>query len=78
MTALELMAGRKIIVETEVGAYVELTIKEVKREHHSEDLEPSTQANDWWPASREWDTYVVYFTNGHHKIYDNLESINVI
>lgn len=77
MNVLELMKGRNIVVTTDVGASVELQIKEVKENRHSEPLEPSTKENDWWPASRDWTTYTVYFTNGHSKTYSSLNEINV-
>ena len=77
MNLLELLKGKHIKVMTEVGVEVELQIKEVEENNHSVDLEPSTAANDWWPATREWKTYTVHFTNGHKKIYDSLNQIEV-
>lgn len=65
------------MVLTDVGVVVELEIKEVVHNRHSEDLEPSTAANDWWPKSREWSTYTVRFTNGHSKNYSSIEEIKV-
>ncbi len=77
MKILDLLKGKKIMVKTDVGAIVELEIKEVKENKHSEDLEPATAKNDWWPASRDWITYTVVFTNGYHKSYSSLEEIEV-
>ena len=77
MEILDLLKGRKMIVHTDVGVDVELTIKEVNEDHHSENLEPSTPANDWWPASRDWTTYTVTFTNGHTKTYHSLSEIKI-
>lgn len=77
MKILDLLKGRKMKVETDMGVEVELIIKEVKEEHHSEDLEPATRANDWWPASRDWTTFVVYFTNGRSKTYSSLSEIKI-
>lgn len=78
MKPLDLLIGKKIIVKTDVGVNVELEIKKVEAEHHSEDLEPSTQANDWWPETRDWTTYRVHFTNGHSKLYHSLNEIEVL
>lgn len=78
MNALELLEGKKIKVKTDVGVEVELTIKKVEQNNHSVNLEPPTQKNDWWPMSRDWTTYTVFFTNGHNKKYDSLTEINVI
>jgi hypothetical protein len=75
MNVLELLAGKKMIVETDMGVHVELEIKEVKREHHSVETGPSTRENDWWPPTTEWDTYKVIFTNGKSKEYDSIEDI---
>ena len=75
MNILDLLKGKKIIVSTEVGVDVELEIKEVKKNHHSEDLAPATRENDWWPPSRDWTTYTVYFTNGHSKNFSSFTEI---
>lgn len=77
MDLLELAKGKKIIVKTDVGVDVELEIKEIKTNNHSQDLEESTAANDWWPAQRTWKTYTVYFTNGHSKTYDSISQIKI-
>lgn len=78
MNVLELLQGKRIIVKTDVGVDVELVIKEVIEDHRSVNLEESTAANDWWPATRDWTTYIVKFTNGHQKTYDSLNQIKVI
>ena len=77
MNVLELLQGKSIMVQTDVGPIVELVIKEVVENHHSQDLEESTAANDWWPATRDWTTYTVKFTNGRQKNYDSLSQIKV-
>lgn len=77
MNALDLLKDRKIKVKTEVGVEVELVIEKVEANHHSVDLEQATPQNDWWPPSRDWTTYTVYFTNGHQKKYDSLTEINI-
>lgn len=78
MNILDTLIGKKITVKTDVGTEDTLEIKEVKKNHHSEDLEPATAKNDWWPPSRQWDTYTVHFTNGYSKTYPALESITII
>ena len=78
MDVLELLKGKNMSVMTDMKVEVELTIKEVKENHHSQDLEESTAANDWWPASRDWTTYTVNFTNGAHKTFDSLSQIKII
>lgn len=78
MDILTLLKGKKMKVMTDMNVEVELTIKEVKQNRHSEDLEPATQANDWWPPSREWQTYTVYFTNGANKTYHSIYDIKII
>ena len=77
MNVLDLLKGKRIMVTTDVGVVVELEIKEVVQNNHSEDLEPSTRENDWWPKSRDWTTYTVHFTNGYKKHYDSLNDIKV-
>jgi hypothetical protein len=77
MNILELLKGKKMMVETDMKVFVELEISEVIEDNHSVDLEPSTRENDWWPATRDWKTYRVKFTNGALKEYNSLEEINV-
>lgn len=77
-TILDLLKGKKMRVMTDMKVEVELEIELVKENHHSQDLEPSTAANDWWPASREWKTYTVTFTNGAKKNFDNINQIKVL
>jgi hypothetical protein len=77
MKVLDLLKGKTIKVKTDVGVEVPLVIKEVKEDHHSQDLEPATRENDWWPASRDWTTYRVTFTNGYSKEYSSLNDLNI-
>lgn len=78
MELLDLAKGKKILVKTDVGVDVELTIKEIKQNNHSRDLEPATAANDWWPATQDWTTYTVFFTNGYKKEYSSMSDIKLI
>jgi hypothetical protein len=78
MNVLYLLKGKKMRVMTDMKIEVELEIKEVKEVPHSEDLEPATQANDWWPDSRDWKTYVVHFTNGAQKEFHSLHDIKIL
>ena len=78
MNVLELLRGKTMKVMTEVKVEVELTIDKVTVNYHSEELEPSTSANDWWPKSRDWETYTVHFTNGSTKQFNSLNELNVI
>jgi len=75
MKILDLAKGKKIIIKTDVGVEVELEISEIKEIPHSQDLAPATRENDWYPPSRDWKTYRVYFTNGYNKEYSSLHSI---
>jgi len=77
MNVLELMIGKKMLVKTNVGIEVELEIKRVEEKSNSQDLEPATRENDWWPASRDWTTYIVYFTNGYRQEYSSLSQIKL-
>ncbi len=77
MNVLELLKGKKMMVMTDMKVEVELEIKKVEDNHHSQDLEESTAANDWWPQQRTWTTWTVYFTNGAQKAFDSLDRINV-
>ena len=78
MDVLDLLVGKHMIIMTDMKVEVELEIKTVKQNNHSQDLEPSTQANDWWPASRDWTTFTVTFTNGATKKFDSINSIKVL
>jgi hypothetical protein len=78
MNLLDLLIGKKMKVMTDVKVEVELEIKNVEVKHYSEDLEPATASNDWWPASREWTNYIVYFTNGGSKIFNSINEIEIV
>lgn len=78
MNLLDLLVGKKMKVMTDMKVEVELEIKKVEEKHHSQDLEPATAANDWWPASRDWTTYTVYFTNGSTKVFSSINEIKII
>ena len=78
MDVLDLLVGKTMKIMTDMKVEVELEIKEVTQNNHSVDLEPSTQANDWWPATRDWTTFTVTFTNGATKKFDSINDIKVI
>lgn len=78
MNILNLLKGKKINIMTDAKVIVQLEIESIDVHHHSEDLEPSTRKNDWWPKSRNWTTYDVKFTNGFKKSYDNISDIDII
>ncbi len=78
MDVLELLVGKRMDVMTDMKVSVRLEIKEVKQNNHSQDLEPATQANDWWPQSRDWTTFTVTFTNGATKKFNSINEIKVI
>ena len=77
MKVFDLLVGKKMMVETDMGVTVELEIQEVKENHHSEELAPATKANDWYPPTRDWTTYTVTFTTGKTKTINSLNEINV-
>ncbi len=78
MNALDLLAGRKMMVMTDMKVEVELTIDKVLDSSYSRDLEESTPQNDWWPASETIKSYTVMYTNGARKVFDSLGAINVL
>jgi hypothetical protein len=77
MKLLEFLIGKKVSVETDVGDII-LEVSSIEEKKYSEEIGPSNQANDWWPETREWVTYLVKFTNGKSKEYRSLNSINII
>lgn len=78
MNVLELLKGRKMLVETDMKVKVELEIKEVKEISHSREIGESNAANDWYPEMSYWTTYQVTFVNGASKSFDSLGEIKVI
>ena len=78
MNVLDLLKGKTMSVMTDMKVLVELEIKEVKVEHHSQEIGESNAGNDWWPETRDWTTYTVYFTNGATKKFDSLQSIKIV
>jgi hypothetical protein len=78
MNILDLMQGKKMKVMTDMKVEVELVIEKVEEKHHSQDLEPATRENDWWPPSEDWTTIEVEFTNGFRKSYRSLSEIELV
>lgn len=63
---------------TDMNVEVELEIKEVKHETRTRQITPDTPENDWWGESETIHSYVVHFTNGSSKKFDNLEQIKIL
>lgn len=78
MTLYDLMKHLQVRVMTDAKVEVLLTIESVTPNNHSEELEESNAANDWWPKTRDWTTYTVKFTNGFEKEYTSIEEIELI
>lgn len=78
MKLTELLKGKVVNVKTDVGVTVQLVIETAEENHHSRDLEPATQENDWWPATQDWTTIDVKFTNGYTKVYRSLSEIDAV
>lgn len=78
MNLTKLLKGKMVKIMTDAKVEVELEIESVNQENHSQDLEPSNQANDWWPATRDWSTYNVKFVNGYVKSYNSIEDIKLV
>jgi hypothetical protein len=58
------LVGKKLRHRNQYGRTVILEIEDIKTTNHSEDLEPKTAANDWWPATRDWTETRIYFVDG--------------
>tara|TARA_R110000772_G_scaffold96168_6_gene194578 strand:+ start:379 stop:624 length:246 start_codon:yes stop_codon:yes gene_type:complete len=78
MDLTKLLKGKSVKLMTDVRVEVELEIESVEEHKHSRDLEPSTSSNDWWPATEDWSTFDVKFTNGYVKSYNTLSEIKLI
>src|ERR1035437_6729831 len=78
MNVLQLLVGKKMKVMTDLKVDVELEIKEVEVKHHSKQITPDTRENDWWGESINWKTYLVKYTNGATKEFDNITDIKII
>jgi len=77
-TIYDLMKGKLVNYMTDAKVEVPLIIDKVEVKHYSEDLEPATRANDWWPKTRDWTEIEVSFTNGFKKTYNHLEEIKFV
>lgn len=58
------LVGKKLRHKNQYNREVVLEVENIKVEHGSRDLEPSTAANDWWPAQETWTNYYVCFVDG--------------
>lgn len=73
-----LLKGKIVNYMTDAKVVVQLEIKTAIEKNHSEDLEPSTPENDWWPPIRNWTTIEVEFTNGFKTSYNKLSEIDLV
>lgn len=78
MDVLQLLIGKKMKIMTDLKVEVELEIKEVEIKHHSRQITPDTPQNDWWGETKNWETYLVKFTNGATKEFDTITDIKVM
>ena len=78
MDVLQLLVGKKMKVMTDLKVEVELEIKEVEVLPHSRQITPDTKENDWWGESIDWKTYLVKYTNGSTKEFNNITDIKII
>lgn len=58
------LVGKKLRHTNQYGRSVILEIEDIKTHNYSEDLEPATRANDWWPKTRDWSETKIYFVDG--------------
>lgn len=77
-TILDLMVGKEMMVDTDMKIPVKLKIHEIKEHHHSRQIGESNAANDWWPETQDWVTYLVTYTNGASKEFSNLSEIKIL
>jgi len=86
MTTQELLKlaliGKKLKHRNQHGRDVILEVENVENitKSGSVDLEPATQANDWWPPSRDWsESYIeVTFVDGSKVKFDNGTNFEII
>jgi hypothetical protein len=72
------LIGKKLRHRNQYGRTVVLEIEDIKTTHHSEELEPATRENDWWPASRDWTETKIYFVDGSSiQTYDG-EKLDIV
>lgn len=78
MKLTDLLKGKMVNIMTDAKVVVQLEIESAEEKHHSIDLEPATQQNDWWPDSKDWKTIEVKFTNGFIKSYKSFSEIDIV
>lgn len=78
MNHLDLLKGKKIELDTDVGVKVVVEIKSIKENWHSEDLEPATKANDWYPNQRTWNTYTIFLSTGKFIQIYSLSELKIV
>jgi len=63
----EQLVGRTIIVKNQYHRDERLVVEKINNEHHSVEIGESNASNDWWPATSDWQTLDITFTNGYKK-----------
>lgn len=72
------LIGKKLRHRNRYGRTVILEIEDIKTTNHSEDLEPATPANDWWPASRDWTETRIYFVDGSDILTHQGDKLDIV
>ncbi len=72
------LIGKKLRHTNRYGRIVVLEIEDIKTTNHSEELEPATPANDWWPASRDWTETRIYFVDGSNIQTHGSEKLDIV
>lgn len=72
------LIGKKVKHTNQYRRKVILEVEDVSIENGSRDLEPATQANDWWPASESWTNYYLHFIDGSKITFNPETEIEII
>lgn len=58
------LIGKKLRHRNQYNRTVVLEIEDIKTITRSQELEPATPANDWWPTTTDWTETRIYFVDG--------------
>ena len=82
MTTIELLqqslVGKKLRHNNQWNRKVILEVEKVENKTETRDLEPPTQANDWWPKSESWSWFEVTFVDGSRVRFDHGANFDIV
>jgi hypothetical protein len=74
----DFLVGKKLRHRNQHGREVVLEIEKAAIDHHSQEDEPATRENDWWPKTTDWTTFTIQFVDGSRKEFSFTSTLDIV